>query len=337
MSSSQAFEETVAALRARGVSADAAPPDVDNTHRPWFVALLTGAAGWFAGVLLLCFIAIAFEPKSSVTIFVIGASLLAAAWVMYRSDREGIFLDQLALALSIAGQLAVAWSFLGDVKSTLVVAATLLALQLAIFVIMPNRAARTIAALFATIAWVYTLRSGLNPHSSNEDFWDDFEHTQPSASMMTLRWLLTWVPPLLLVWKLISRESEWMAGPLRSFARPLLTGLLLGIAAGGMATEPFMVFAFGNEAIGMHMSLWALFPLLSLALALVAAYGAFRLRSPGLIGFAVFAALVHLSRFYYFYGTTLTWKAVIMLCLGVALVGSALLVQARARETGAAS
>ena len=34
----------------------------------------------------------------------------------------------------------------------------------------------------------------------------------------------------------------------------------------------------------------------------------------GLLGFAVFAALLHLSRFYYLYGTTLMWKSVIMLC-----------------------
>ena len=34
----------------------------------------------------------------------------------------------------------------------------------------------------------------------------------------------------------------------------------------------------------------------------------------------MFAALLHLSRFYYLYGTTLMWKSVIMLTAGAALL-----------------
>ena len=117
------------------------------------------------------------------------------------------------------------------------------------------------------------------------------------------------------------RESRWMAGPLRVFLRPILVGLLLALSLGGIASEPFMVVVFGTQEIGRNLSIWALFPLLSIALALFSAYGAFRLRSDGLAGFAVFAALLHLARFYYLYGTSLTWKAVIMVCLGVVLLG----------------
>ena len=50
------------------------------------------------------------------------------------------------------------------------------------------------------------------------------------------------------------------------------------------------------------------------------AYGAFRTRSLALLGFAVFAALLHVSRFYYLYGTTLMWKSVIMLVAGAGLL-----------------
>ena len=112
-----------------------------------------------------------------------------------------------------------------------------------------------------------------------------------------------------------------MAGPLRVFLRPILVGLLLALSLGGIASEPFMVVVFGTQEIGRNLSIWALFPLLSIALALFSAYGAFRLRSDGLAGFAVIAALLHLARFYYLYGTSLTWKAVIMVCLGVVLLG----------------
>ena len=58
--------------------------------------------------------------------------------------------------------------------------------------------------------------------------------------------------------------------------------------------------------MGVQHQLVALFPLLSIALAMFSAWCAFRCAATGLLGFAVFAALVHLSRFYYLYGTTLT-------------------------------
>ena len=55
-----------------------------------------------------------FKPESGPMLFGVGAVLLAAAWAMYYADRHAVFLDQLALALSIAGQFAVAGSVLKD-------------------------------------------------------------------------------------------------------------------------------------------------------------------------------------------------------------------------------
>jgi uncharacterized membrane protein len=94
---------------------------------------------------------------------------------------------------------------------------------------------------------------------------------------------------------------------------------------------------FGTELWGRGFDWLAIFPLLSIALALFAAYGAFRVRSHGLLGFAVLAALLHLARFYYLYGTTLLWKSVIMLCAGAALLLAGFALRDRHPETGAAS
>jgi uncharacterized membrane protein len=44
------------------------------------------------------------------------------------------------------------------------------------------------------------------------------------------------------------------------------------------------------------------------------------LRSRGLLGLAILAALTHLARFYYFYGTTLLWKSLIMFGMGAVLL-----------------
>lgn len=321
-------------LRARNVIApNATAPDSTDEHRPWYVVAMTGAAGWLAGVFLLAFIGIAFKIESRVSIGVIGVVLLGSAWSMYFADRRAVFLDQLALALSIAGQLAVAWALLAGTNSGVVISATLLCIQLFVLLVMPNKVARSIAALFAIVCWVYVVRFGLHPARAEEAlFAEGFDLARVSLTKQVLCWLLTWAPLVMLSGWLVTRESRWMSGPLRAYCRPVLVGLLLALALGGVASEPFVVVIVGVAEMGYGLSAWALFPLLSIALAMYAAYCAFRLRSDGLAGFAAFAALLHLARFYYLYGTSLTWKALIMACLGVLLLAAGRLLKQRNPE-----
>ena len=323
MSTPVTVPELLEALRARGVVAsDARPAPTDAVERPWFIALLLGVAGWLAGMFLLAFAGIMFRPDTTITILALGIVLLVGAWVLYFADRNAVFLDQLALAISIAGQFAVAWAIVKDTNSGFNIAATLLLLQLFVLAVMPNRTARTLAALFATIAWVYTVRFWLRPGQGDQIFFEEGHGQFPMFGVWSvpIGWLLTWVPLIALSVWLMLRESDWMASGLRHFARPVLTGLLLGLSFAGIAAEPFTVFVLGVESIGMGLAWWALFPLLSVVLALFAAWCAFRLRNSGLSGVAVVAALLHLARFYYLYGTTLLWKSVIMLILGAVLL-----------------
>jgi hypothetical protein len=326
------------ALKARGViAADAAQPPMDAMHRPWFVTLLLGFAGWLAGIFLLVFIGMLLDLDSRTGILIVGLVLLAGAWGLYHADRQAAFLDQLALALSIAGQCAVAWGLLEDVRSAVLIAGTLLLMQLAVLFIMPNKTARTIAALFAAIAWVYTIRFVLR-HGDEEDliFHADMDHARFGVAHFVFGWLLTWAPLVALARWLTLHEPRWMADPLRIYARPVLTGAILGLSLGGIATEPFMTIAIGFDRVGIDMSWLALFPLLSIVLAMFAAWCAFQVRNHGLLGFAALASLLHLSRFYYFYGTSLTWKSLIMLCAGVLMLGAGVLLQKRAAQSGAA-
>jgi len=333
--------EFLALLQKNGIISAAAPsaPD-DTTDRPWFVSLLQGVAGWLAGIFLLVFIGLAFRPESSPAFFGLGAFLLAAAWFMYYADRHGAFLDQLALAISIAGQIAVAAAVLKDNFSALNTSVTGLVLQLFVLIVMPNKIARTLAALFATAAWVYTVRFFIRPDNIESVFYTERYSGMVDmfgAWTLPVAWLLTWVPVLALTAWLILRESQWMASSVRRLARPLLTGLLLGLSIGAIIAEPFTVVFLGADLWGRGIDWLAIFPLLSIALALVAAYGAFRLRNIGLLGFAVFAALLHLARFYYLYGTTLLWKSVIMLFVGAALLLGGVVLRQRHPDTGGAS
>jgi hypothetical protein len=320
-----------AELHARGVISDPEPPPfMEVPHRPWFVSLLMGVAGWLAGMFLLSFIGFTFKPESQLTIFILGAAMLGGAWAMYNADRDAVFLDQLALAISIAGQMAVAWALLEDADSAFAISATLFVIQVAVLFVMPNRTARILAALFAMIAWVYTVRFALQSGDQEDVLFGMNRLPRTSAWSISISWLLTWGPLVFLAARLTATEHQWMAQSRRHRVRPVLTGGLLGLSLGGMATEPFLGLAFGVDTIGIDISWMAIFPLLSIGLAMFAAYCAYQLGSRGLVGFAAFGGLLHLSRFYYFFGTSLTWKALIMVSIGVLLVCVSLLLKARA-------
>ncbi len=319
---SAALENIVAAMRERGLIAVEAPePQGTGNDRPWFIALLQGAAGWLAGIFLLAFLGLIFKPERTATLLVLGSLLLGAAWIIYNADREGMFLDQLALAISIAGQIAVAWGVIIHVHSGLGMSLTLLVLQLLVLAIMPNSTARIMATLFATMAWVYTMRFILRPGDSiDEDVFFEYGVRARGFAWLFAGWLVTWTPLVALTIWLVRREPRWMAREVRAFARPVLTGLLLGMAVGGTIGEPLLWMVGDVPGMGMNFSWAALFPLLSLGLALLTAYGGFRLRSHGLLGFGIVLALLHMARFYYMYGTSLLVKSVIMLFVGVGLL-----------------
>lgn len=330
----------VDALRAAGILDADAPPPPDTEHdRPWYLALVQGFAGWLSGILLLSFIGVLVKPDSTPALLAIGVFLMAGAWALYYLDRKAVFLDQLALALSIAGQIALAWGLLRDVHSSTTAALVLFALQCAVFLVMPNYIARIVATFFACIAWAYFLRFALWSSSGHGDLFFDIGGARMPAFgawTMPILWLLTWGPMIAAMIALIAREPRWMAGEARLFARPALTGVTLGGALGGFAAEPLWLMLFGSgfeSTRSLPVSWWSLFPLLSIALTLLAAHCAFRLRSMGLLGIAIFAALLRLSMFYYQYGASLLEKSAIMLALGVALLGGGMLLARRLKET----
>src|SRR4051812_3222975 len=193
---SELFEQ----MRAQGlVPPDAPAPLDEGADRTWFVSLLQGVAGWLAGIFLLVFLGLVFRPESSTALFLLGALLLGCAWFLYYKDRSAVFLDQLALAISIAGQFAIAASVVKDDLSALSIATTALAVQIFVLIIMPNKVARTLAALFASIAWVFTVRFLLAPGDGGEVlFGDNHEMTRSPLGALSpvVGWALTWIPLL---------------------------------------------------------------------------------------------------------------------------------------------
>lgn len=312
--------ELAEALAQRGLmrasAVDAAARESDAA-RPWFIGVMLGAAGWLAGVLVLLFVDLLFEPSTANGFALAGVVMLVASLGLYFADRDGAFFAQLALALWIAGQLGVAW-WAGEMHSGAQTAGILAALELVLLFVTPNGMARALASFCACIAWAVAVRLA---------WWDEglfipYEHVALGPAL--LAWLGIWAPIAAIVGLLIFAEPTWMVVAARRLVRPALGGLLAALAIGTWASEPFAGLPF--LARGDDFASWlALWPLLGTVMALYAAGCAFRLRERPLLGLAVAGALLHATQFYYVLGTTLVVKSVIMLaaggvCLGVARV-----------------
>jgi hypothetical protein len=312
------------ALVERGmIQAETSPPATTSTDRPWFISIVLGIAGWLAGLFALLFVSLLFKPESAAGFSVAGIVMLASAYGLYAVDRESAFFDQLALALSIAGQLALsvaAWEVTESASGT---AALVAIMQGVLLFVMPNRLAKLLSAFFACIAWALAVRFA---------WWGEWSfdgaRTQAALVPALVGWLVIWIPVIVLTHVLIAREPHWMASRWRRIARPALTGLILSLAVGTWVSEPLgsLQFWAPGQAYTNWLTLW---PLLAVGASLFACTSAFRLRHRGLIGFTIAGALLHVVQFYFLLGTTLLTKSLIMLAVGAVLLFAATFLRSR--------
>ena len=305
-------------LVAADTNAVARPAERD---RPWFIGLLLGIAGWIAGICILIFVVVAFKLGSGTSGIVIGPILLAAAWGLFRVDRNGAFVSQLALALSIAGQVAIVVALsegLFKVRTLETAAFIALVVQLALVWVMPNRLHRAMSTLFACIAWAVFVRYSLS-HPFDTHYASGVARpvVRPLAA-----WLFTWLPVGAALAAVVIKEPAWMARQRQEIIRPLATGLIVALAVGTLVSDPVEALLLWESryATSGWLTLW---PVLSAFAALGALVGAYALGQRALAAVCVGAALLHISHFYYSMGIPLLAKAGMMIALGIVLVFAA--------------
>ena len=297
--------------------------------RPLAIGLLLGVSGWAAGLFVLFFVVLLFRPDSAGQAAISGAILLAAAWALFMAARDGepIFVAQLALALSIAGQCLALYAMTKGSHGIAPVAGAALALQSVLALAMPNRLHRTLSTLFATIAWALTLRFALFGEPGYAPRGDAMHAVSLAAALGG--WLLAWCPVAAALWWAVRKETDRVSGGGRaSLARPIVDGLIVGLAVATLASQPFESFRWFGDG-GADAGNLALWPLLSALGALGALAAAFALRRPGLMVLCAVATPLHVAHFYYALGTSLLVKSLLMLAMGAAFLAAAYVLRSK--------
>jgi uncharacterized membrane-anchored protein len=133
-------------------------PELEGLEKPWYLRLLQGVAGWFAGFLMLGFFALMFSnlfnKDSHTLLMVVGVLCSVAAYLVFKSKRND-FLNQMAMALSLAGQIMFAFAVFESIfrisSSGLFILA---AYQMILVFFLPNYMHRLLTSGFALIAFV---------------------------------------------------------------------------------------------------------------------------------------------------------------------------------------
>lgn len=321
------------------VSGEEPPPGAERS--PWYVRAMLGFAGWIGALFLLGFVGAAFAlvMRNAGASLLVGAAVCGGAAFVLRAASRNDFLEQLGLAVSLAGQVMMAYGFSGLVGNSHVQLALVLAVQqAALFWLMPNFIHRVFSAWagafavsFAMAALGWTMLAPALVSAAFVLVWlREFDAERAGGLLRAGGYGLAFA----------TLQTCVLYGPLWMLWYPRASGLH-GIAAawqwaGVIASGLVLVMAawrlLRREGLGLAS------PQGRVALAGAVMLGAISLKAPGvgpsvavlvvgyangnrvLAGLGILSLVGYLSHYYYAMQVTLLEKSALLAAAGVALL-----------------
>lgn len=305
----------------------APPPET-----PGVVRALQAFSGWLAALFLLGAIAagVAFVVESPVIAGGLGVVSIISAWFLLRA-RPGDFVEHLALAISLVGQLLVAWALADHLAEGLGWA--LLGLQTLLALIMPSLVHRAFSAFAASLALylafadggLYYLDDGLLVLVLVGIWLSEFRYSR------YLRAIQAWGHGVLL--GLLAIHVQSLSGwQVYGNNPPGWLGSWMGDALGALALVMLLrhLFREGNLPVGARRQAIAYGAVVGLMLISCLAHGLIPGAVVMLLGFAiahrvlmaagVLLLLFSIGSYYYWLDATLLFKALTLFALGASLL-----------------
>jgi uncharacterized membrane protein len=323
--------------QARLVQGDA--PTTEKLDSPWFVKALLAFSGWFASLFLLGFLGMGFGAilKSSIASAVTGILMIGAAYAILRMPKNEFF-EHVALAVSLAGQALVAWSFFNGLKDEMATWAVVALVQLVLAVVMPNFVHRVFSSFIATFSFSMFLYAFGAPYifSSIAMFiaawlWlNEFQYPKHIRKIQAIGYgtvlgliqlkgfaLFNFNPT---GWRTATPNTElwvqpWMAEVLAAIVMIYVVWNLLQ-RSGHHLPEPLAIIALVCTVLLSAASVEAPGITAGMMILLLGFAGSNRI----LMGLGIVSLLFYVSSYYYLLDTTLLVKAQTLLVTGLVLL-----------------
>lgn len=145
-------------LQAGLVTGDA--PQSNELESPWYVNVILALSGWFAAFFFLGFLSFMLVAiKGPIIYFILGSVAIVISYVLLNQNKRNVFVEHVALALSLAGQLLVGWA-LFDIFKELdnpIVWLLLAAFLTTLSILMPSFLHGVMSSLFAGLSFAIGL------------------------------------------------------------------------------------------------------------------------------------------------------------------------------------
>ena len=333
-----------ASLAAAGIADGPLPVDAGDGS-PWYVRAMLGIAAWLAAVFLLLFVGIALSEvlRNATAAIVVGAVICGAAVAVLRVATGNVFVVQLAVAASLAGQGLLAFGLLEhgwrDAGPWLAIAAVEFML-VALASDYLHRVLTTLAAAFAlrmalgVLGWAALFPALLAAvlvavHGREVDSPARGALLAPATTGMVLALLL--VIPAALLWgdlfvaprTIPLATLPWWLGT-AALAVVFVAAISKLLVEARVAWTSFAGMAALLAALAVVLVAW---PVPGVIVALLVLLLAFAASQRVLMGMALLALLFALGHYYYSLQSTLLVKAAALFATGVLLVGARFLVR----------
>lgn len=320
-------------------------PEARAAASPWYVTAMIGIAAWVASLFLLVFVGIALSNlfRDEMGLLPAGLVMCAACAVAFRLAGRIMFVAQLALSMSLAGQALIAYGVLRHQTSNPAAWIALAVIAIVLVAAVPYSVHRVLAALAAALCVRYALAfAGLGAMFpalvaaafllalygeerglATRSLWHAVAAGLALGALIVIPaqlgevfwWGMSTRPPSPVV-------MSW-AGAI-ALAVVLLAAIarILHRARLPWSSRTAMVALAAGAAVAL-----AARPVSGLTLALVILLAAFDAGRRALAGFAIAGMLLALGHYYYSMDTTLLAKAAALFSAGVVLLAAGLAVR----------
>lgn len=337
---SETRESLIAALKQAGLELS---PCVESRgeESPWFIKLLLALSGWLASVFLLSFFFAVFSLLDDANAkLLVGSVLLGLAFVVFKRGGVTEFVEHGTLAISLAGQLLIAFGLAQLMDRDAHTLWALVLFQGSLAIIMPNFIHRAFSAACAALSFGLAMEEGGMLYLASGLLlipiaWIWINEFRFPDRIRALRAIGYGLVLGLLVVQYLSRHFSLFGQSESTLLLPPWSGEL--VAGGVLLCLLWSLFQRAVTAPPLRTMLLSYVAVLVLCLASFQAYGlsmgaiilllGFAGSNRLLMGLGIVSLLFPISTYYYLLDITLLAKAQTLLLLGILLLATRFIVK----------